>query len=159
MRIPPMRFPWAVWRMPRRDEMRDTLQRLRKVQAGDGMLEYSLVFRRQGRGVASVRASARPWTVVRPALASTQAPPAAEAQPGSAGDFAQVFIVPICPALNLDGIAYEQFLVESGVMEAALKLLGTHALSRPSAAVTARKEIQALVMAAEVQHIIDRMSA
>jgi hypothetical protein len=70
---------------------------------------------------------------------------------------AQVFVVPICSALGLDGIAYEQFLVESGVLPAALALLATRALTRPIAAEMARKEIQALVMAAEVDNIVSRM--
>jgi hypothetical protein len=72
---------------------------------------------------------------------------------------AQVFAVPICSALDLDSAAYEQFLVESGALATSVTMLGTDTLRTSAAAETARKEIQALVMAAEVQHIVNRLSA
>jgi hypothetical protein len=124
-----------------------------------GMMEYTLVFRRAVEGTARARASRRPWVVVRPALLGAGEPVSLDGEPGIPSDLAQVFVVPICSALGLDGVAYEHFLSESGVLEAARAVLGTSRLKRWGAAITARKEVQALVMAAEVQHIIDRMSA
>ncbi len=123
------------------------------------MMEYTLVFRRAVGGAARTRASARPWVVVRPVMPGTNGPATADAQEREAADLAQVFVVPICSALGLDGIAYEHFLLESGVMHMALAALGTASLNRPEAVINTRKEIQALVMAAEVQHIVDRISA
>lgn len=123
------------------------------------MMEYTLVFRRAVRSAAQTRASARPWVAVRPATPSTDGPTAADVAEDEATHMAQVFVVPICSALGLDGIAYEHFLLESGVIHTALAALGTSSLTRPEAVVDARKEIQALVMAAEVQHIVDRISA
>ena len=123
------------------------------------MMEYTLVFRRAMGGAPRARTGARPWVVVRPALPACGGPSPAEEETDEAGDMAQVFVVPICSALGLDGIAYEHFLVDSGVTHAALRVLGTSTLARPGAVVNARKEVQALVMAAEVQHIVDRMSA
>jgi hypothetical protein len=96
---------------------------------------------------------------VRPALApSAAAAPEAAAAPAAERP-AQVFVVPICSALGLDGVAYEHFLLASGALESALALLRTAATDSAEAASLARKEIQALVMAAEVQHIVDGMSA
>jgi hypothetical protein len=120
------------------------------------MTEYTLVFRRAVGRRTRVRSSGHPWVVVRPAGVG-QAPD--EEAPNAPGDMAQVFFVPICSALEMDGSAYERFLTESGVLDAALAVLGTGGLKRRAAVVTARKEVQALVMAAEVQHIIERMSA
>lgn len=123
------------------------------------MMEYTLVFRRAVGKAAPRRASARRWVAVRPEMAGTSSPAAADAEEGEATDMAQVFVVPICSALGLDGIAYEHFLLECGVMHAALAALGASPLNRPGAADNTRKEIQALVMAAEVQHIVNRISA
>jgi hypothetical protein len=124
------------------------------------MTEYTLVFRRAlASAVTRTRRGARAWAVVRPAVVAAGGPVFPDGDAGAPGDMAQVFVVPICSALGLDGVAYEHFLGESGVLEAALKLLGASHLKRRGAVVTARKEVQALVMAAEVQHIIDRMSA
>ncbi len=120
------------------------------------MTEYTLVFRRAVGRRTRVRSNGRPWVVVRPA-ALGQLPE--ETAANTSGDMAQVFFVPICSALGMDGSAYERFLSESGVLDAALGLLGTAGLKRRAAVVTARKEVQALVMAAEVRHIIERMSA
>lgn len=120
------------------------------------MMEYTLVFRRAVGRRTRGRSSGQPWVVVRPAAVG-HAPD--EATPGASRDMAQVFFVPICSALGMDSLTYELFLAESGVLDLALEVLGTAGLRRGNAVVTARKEIQALVMAAEVQHIIERMSA
>lgn len=120
------------------------------------MTEYTLVFRRSVRSIGRPRAGGGAWIVVKPASGVT---PAQEGEVGENGDMAQVFVVPICSALGLDGVAYEHFLHDSGVLDSALSVLAGSSLLRPGAVVTARKEVQSLVMAAEVQHIIDRMSA
>jgi hypothetical protein len=78
---------------------------------------------------------------------------------GTEREMAQVFAVPICSALDLDGADYEQFLVTSGALAEAVNTLGTQTLRTTAVADTTRKEIQALVMAAEVQHIVDQLSA
>jgi hypothetical protein len=119
------------------------------------MTEYTLVFRRP----VSVRGRAAPargaWTVARPAISA----PVATAAPGAARAVAQVFAVPICSALDLDGAAYEQFLVECGALAESVAALGAQRLRTADEADTARKEIQSLVMAAEVQHIVNQLSA
>jgi hypothetical protein len=122
-------------------------------------MEYTLVFRRAHGGSGRTRAKARPWTVVRPALPALGEWACPEEQDSAAGGMARVFVVPICSALDLDGVAYEHFLVESGAVEMALRYLGRALLDRPRAVINARKEIQALVMAAEVQHIVNAISA
>jgi hypothetical protein len=122
------------------------------------MMEYTLVFRRpvdaRGRRVASRGA----WTVARPAIS---APPASASSLSARTEreVAQVFAVPICSALDLDGAAYEQFLVESGALAASITMLGVLTLRTAAGVDTARKEIQSLVMAAEVQHIVNQLSA
>jgi hypothetical protein len=95
--------------------------------------------------------------VARPAISVPLAP--TPLPTGAQREMAQVFAVPICSALDLDGADYEQFLVKSGVLSLSVNLLGTLALRTAAAADTARKEIQALVMAAEVQHIVSLRSA
>ena len=125
------------------------------------MTEYTLVFRRaithEGRGAGR----AQRWIVARPAGVDVvpAPPPAAARERGTADALARVFVVPICSVLGLDGVAYEHFLAECGVLPEACVVLGRASLSRAEGVETARREIQALVMAAEVQHIVDRMSA
>ena len=121
------------------------------------MTEYTLVFRRAVARHAHSPAHGRRWIVTRPAIATMAA--GHESATDRAGEVAQVFVVPICSALGLDGVAYEHFLLECGVLRDACALLGRANMTRQESAETARKEVQALVMAAEVQHIIDRMSA
>ena len=70
-----------------------------------------------------------------------------------------MFAVPICSALALDGPVYEGFLSASGVLDEILALLERTSVRSSDDAEMARKEIQALVMAAEVQHIVERMPA
>lgn len=133
------------------------------------MTEYTLVFRRAVGHRPDTRADTRAltWTVARPALggpgestwAESSHVVAASGLDEAPADLAQLFVVPICSALGLDGVAYEHFLVESGVLVTALAVLGTSSFALPVAAETARKEVQALVMEAEVQHIIERLSA
>jgi hypothetical protein len=121
------------------------------------MTEYTLVFRRAVDVPGRRSAARRAWAVARPAISAPLAfgPVAASTQPA----IAQVFAVPICSALALDGADYERFLVESGALSLSVNLLGSLALRTPVAMDIARKEIQALVMAAEVQHIVGLRSA
>jgi hypothetical protein len=120
------------------------------------MTEYTLVFRRPVDAPGRRSAARRAWTVARPAISAPLAP---AASPGAEREMAQVFAVPICSALDLDGADYEQFLVASGALADSITALGAQRLRTPDEADTARKEIQALVMAAEVQHIVNQLSA
>ena len=122
---------------------------------GYGISEYTLVFQRVPMTIHS--GTAHEWRVVRPAqdaLVSKQA----RTQYAAVG-IAEMLAVPICSTLALDSAAYEWFLTASGVLEEVLRLLQPVKLSDGEAVETARKEIQALVMAAEVQHIVDQMPA
>ncbi|HEY7833499.1 MAG TPA: hypothetical protein VIG30_08025 [Ktedonobacterales bacterium] len=123
------------------------------------MAEYTLVFRRAltTDPHREDRGPVRRWYVARPAGLDTV--PGLGSDLGAPESLARVFVVPICSALGLDGVAYEHFLNESGVLRAACAYLGRASLARPEAVETARRQVQALVMAAEVQHIVDRMSA
>lgn len=123
------------------------------------MAEYTLVFRRAVAGDGHSQLDARPWMVTHPALGLGDPFAPRNGPPAHGRAMAQMFAVPICSALGMDSAAYERFLAESGALQAALAVLGNTSLTRTATAVTARKEIQALVMAAEVQHIIGRLSA
>ena len=123
---------------------------------GFGVSEYTLVFRRGG-GQTAGRAP-RGWTVVRPVAAQLPTARRSNAtKPGARTD--ELFVVPICSTLALDHGAYERFLQGSGVLDGALRLLAAVSLRDEETVETARKEIQALVMAAEVQFIVEGMSA
>lgn len=97
--------------------------------------------------------------IVRPELFARTSGAPARTQTESSAEIAQVFVVPICSTLSLDGIAYEQFLAQSGVLDEALHYLARLSLTTTHSVDTARRQVQALVMAAEVQHIVDGMSA
>lgn len=77
----------------------------------------------------------------------------------SAADVAQVFVVPICSTLALDTSSYEKFLVQSGALNRALRALNGLTFAQPQTAENARKQIQSIVMAAEVNLIVRKMSA
>lgn len=117
--------------------------------------EYALVFRRAS---ATGRGGTRPvWSVVRPHYSLSPSAPGRGA-PGHHQP-EQLLVVPVCSALALDTLAYESFLRSSGALDDALDLLGGVALADSVAVETARRRIHSLVMAAEVQHIVDRLSA
>ncbi len=118
-----------------------------------GVTEYSLVFRRALRQRAGDRVARSIWTVARPI---TQ--PAQHGE-GPSRDVSQVFVVPICSTLALDRAAYEQFLTRSGALTRALRVLNRLTFAQPQTAENARKQIQSIVMAAEVNHIVRRISA
>ena len=119
-------------------------------QVSFAVREYALVFRRAtGEGRNRTRPA---WSVVRPRYRQSRRAPG-RWQP------AELLVVPVCSALALDTPSYEAFLRSSGVLDDALDLLGPIALADTATVETARRRIHSLVMAAEVQHIVDRLSA
>jgi hypothetical protein len=125
-----------------------------------GVSEYTLVFRRV-RTRKNGRAG-RFWVVARPVTYHISSSPAATARHHSRGldaGIAPVFVVPICSTLGLDKSSYEAFLLSSGILDDALRLLSHMLLRNPNSVDTTRKRIQSLIMAAEVQHIVDGMTA
>lgn len=125
---------------------------------GFGVTEYTIVFRRALRQRTGRRASRAVWTVVRPFTHPGMDELTALANERVA-DVAQVFVVPICSTLALDTAAYEKFLVQSGALNRALRALNGLTFAQPQTAENARKQIQSIVMAAEVNHIVRKMSA
>ena len=137
--------------------------------------EYTLVFRRIGGRRPDFSRPYNGWTLARPGLT----PLALDAAPNSdaaitaisaisaitasdgarSGEIAQVVVVPLCSTLALEPLAYENFLVASGVLPHALRLLARVRLTDSRAVETVRRRIQSLVMAAEVQAIVENRSA
>ena len=131
--------------------------------------EYTLVFRRVGGRRPDFSRPYNGWTLARPGLA----PLAPDAAPDSSntitaistsdgarsGVIAQVVVVPLCSTLALEPLAYEHFLLASGVLPHALRLLARVRLTDSRAVETVRRRIQSLVMAAEVQTIVENRSA
>lgn len=122
---------------------------------GFGVTEYTLVFRRGIRQRNGQRVARAVWTVVRPFARAG----VAEWHDAPKHDVAQVFIVPICSTLALDTLSYEKFLAQSGALNRAMRALNGLTLAQPQTAENARKQIQSIVMAAEVNHIVRKMSA
>lgn len=125
------------------------------VLVGYGVSEYTLVF----RGVPSAESvgAGDAWTIVRPAQCLRSGEPHESESKRQQTSIARMFAVPICSALSLEGIAYEQFLNRSGVLQESLQLLADVSLDDPQAVETTRRQIQSLVMAAEVDNIVSRM--
>lgn len=128
--------------------------------------EYTLVFRRVGGRRPDFSRPYNGWTLARPGLT----PLALDATPNSvsaitasdgarSGEIAQVVVVPLCSTLALEPLAYENFLVASGVLPHTLRLLARVRLTDSRAVETVRRRIQSLVMAAEVQAIVENRSA
>ena len=123
-------------------------------QVGYAVSEYTLVFQQTtGR-----ERDLRRWVLVRPARRRTDTSPHRDATPFTV-DFTGMIAVPICSALAMEPGAYERFLLTSGIVRELEALMSRVALSDSASVEVARKEIQSLIMAAEVQHIVDRMSA
>jgi hypothetical protein len=118
-----------------------------------GVSEYTLVFRRALNASDEARAA---WTVARP---GRRGPRSIGENVSCKPDVAALFVAPLYSTLALDDHAYEQFLWRSGALDGALALLALLDLTQPEAAETARREIASLVIAAEVRHIVDSMSA
>lgn len=122
--------------------------------------EYTLVFRRVFGRKADGAATPDRWTIVRPMLdLPTRNALAPAHEPAIDGEIAEVLIVPLCSTLALDDLSYERFLRQSGVLGDVLDLLGVVSFAEPDSVETMRKEVHSLVMAAEVQYIVDGMSA
>ena len=133
-----------------------------------GVTEYAIVFRRALRkrtGSTGQRSTRAVWTVARPFtrtgadIAELAAADASAGAPTDANTVAQVFVVPIYSTLSLDTRAYERFLTQSGALNRALRALNGLTFAQPQTAENARKQIQSIVMAAEVNHIVRKMSA
>ena len=130
------------------------------------MTEYTLVFRRIGGRRPDFSRPYNGWTLARPGLAplaldaTPEMGPDADAVNGrQSGEIAQVVVVPLCSTLALEPLAYEHFLMASGVLPHTLRLLAHVRLTDARAVETVRRRIQSLVMAAEVQAIIEGLSA
>jgi len=126
--------------------------------------EYTLVFRRIGGRRPDFSRPYNGWTLARPGLAPLMVDAApdtdADAVNGrQSGEIAQVVVVPLCSTLALEPLAYEHFLMASGVLPHTLRLLAHVRLTDARAVETVRRRIQSLVMAAEVQAIIEGLSA
>jgi hypothetical protein len=128
--------------------------------------EYTLVFRRIGGRRPDFSRPYNGWTLARPGLAplaldaAPNADTVADAVNGrQSGEIAQVVVVPLCSTLALESLAYEHFLMASGVLPHTLRLLAHVRLTDARAVETVRRRIQSLVMAAEVQAIIEGLSA
>ena len=67
----------------------------------------------------------------------------------------RIFIVPVCSAFSLDATSYHRFLHESGAIEQARGLLEGADLHTVDGATIARKQVQACIVAAEVESILD----
>src|SRR5262249_52397587 len=106
-----------------------------------GVCEYTLVFQRVSgqRGRA-----ARTWDIVRPSQHRQRTK-------GSPADrLAELFAIPICSTLAFDEVAYEQFLIKSGVLRDALHYLTPLSLADAESVETARRKVQSLIVEAEV---------
>lgn len=125
--------------------------------------EYTLVFRRVGGRRPDFSRPYNGWTLARPGLADL-ATETIDGPPDpinglQSGEIAQVVVVPLCSTLALESVAYERFLMASGVLPHTLRLLARVRLTDAHAVETVRKRIQSLVMAAEVQAIVESRSA
>jgi hypothetical protein len=128
--------------------------------------EYTLVFRRIGGRRPDFSRPYNGWTLARPGLAPLALDAAPDADTNAdtvngrqSGEIAQVVVVPLCSTLALEPLAYEHFLMASGVLPHTLRLLAHVRLTDARAVEMVRRRIQALVMAAEVQAIIEGLSA
>jgi hypothetical protein len=121
-----------------------------------GVCEYTLVFQRLTTWKHEPAGHA--WSVLRPAIRRRATHPPHSTRPADAA-VAQVLVVPICSTLALDPLAYEHFLSHCGVLDDALDVLAPITLVDAEAVETARRQIQSLVMAAEVQRIVEGITA
>lgn len=126
--------------------------------------EYTLVFRRVGGLRRDYSRPYNGWIIARPELAILTPDVPSEAIEGridgrQSGEIAQVFVVPLYSTLALDDASYERFLLASNVLSHALRLLARVRMNDARAVETLRKRIQSLVMAAEVQAIVENRSA
>lgn len=71
------------------------------------------------------------------------------------GALQRIFVVPVCSAFSLDVVSYHRFLQESGTIDQARGLLDEADLDTVDGTIIARKEVQACIVAAEVESILD----
>ena len=120
-----------------------------------GVSEYTLVFRRVRARTPGERLPRHGWTVVKPTHVARRS--AVRRHRASAGEVAEVFVVPFYSTLALDVLSYERFLSQSGVLDCALERLAHARLGGPRSVETMRKRIKSLIMAAEVEQIVAEM--
>lgn len=122
--------------------------------------EYTLVFRRVGGRRPDFSRPYNGWTLTRPGVAGLSPESFPDPVNGlQSGEVAQVVVVPLCSTLALEPLAYEHFLLASGVLPHTLRLLARVRLTDTRAVEIVRRRIQALVMEAEVQAIVEGRSA
>jgi hypothetical protein len=114
-----------------------------------GVSEYTLVFRRALHSDRATAANA--WHVARPSVHHPRKQ-SRRSRPTSGPQ--QIFAVAIVSTLALDEPAYERFLTQSGVLHEATAVLGTLTFGNAENVEVARRRIQSLVMAAEVDEIV-----
>lgn len=117
-----------------------------------GISEYTLVFRRAHTPSVNTRQAS--WVLTRPCYVA-----ATPETTRPTGTLAEVFTVALCSTLALEPPAYEQFLVDSGVILVALRVMQRLRLDDPRSVETVRKRISSLIMAAEVRYIASQLSA
>lgn len=110
-----------------------------------GLTEHTLVFVQDLSGDDGVPASTGVNWEVRTSGQSDKK--------GSA--WQRIFVVPVCSAFSLDAVSYYHFLHESGAIEQARGLLEEADLQTLDGASIARKKVQACIVAAEVESILD----
>lgn len=71
------------------------------------------------------------------------------------GPVQRIFVVPICSAFSLDATSYHDFLQDSGAIKQARGLLEEADLQTMDGVSIARKRVQACIVAAEVESILD----
>jgi hypothetical protein len=120
-----------------------------------GVSEYTLVFRRVFRPRPGTSDPARGWVIARPMQTACPELPA----PAGEGEVEQLLTVRIYSTLAMEDAAYERFLLESGALPAALRLVARVRLKNAQSVEMTRRGVQSLVMEAEVRHIADTLSA
>ncbi len=110
-----------------------------------GLTEHTLVFVQDLSAEESAAASAGVSWEVRTSEQSDKRDSAIQ----------RIFVVPVCSALSLDAASYHRFLHESGAIEQARDLLEEAELHTRDGAIIARKKVQACIVAAEVESILD----
>jgi hypothetical protein len=118
---------------------------LKDAEVSMGLTEHTLVFVQELSAEDSFAASTGVNWEVRASEQSDKR--------GSA--LQRIFVVPICSAFSLDAASYHRFLHESGAIEQARGLLEEADLHTVDGAIIARKKVQACIVAAEVESILD----
>lgn len=96
------------------------------------MLECSLVFHRKGQMPAQASAMGRMLD--------------------------EIFVVPVCSIFAATPSTYVEFLQQAGALERASRIVAAADLRRPRSAEIARREVRAIVTAAEVEALTPGVS-